>query len=112
LGYVTRVDALNVYHSGDTLLHDDLVPALKSQRVGVALVPINGNKPERHVAGNLRGSEAAQLAFDIGARLAIPHHFDMFAFNTEPSDEFVTECRRLSQVCRVLQNGEGLDLAI
>jgi len=112
LGYVARLDTLKLYHSGDTLLHDDLVPALKPQQVGVALLPINGNKPERRVAGNLRGSEAAQLAFDIGAKLAIPHHFDMFAFNTEPPDEFVAECGRLTQAYRVLANGEGLDLAI
>jgi L-ascorbate metabolism protein UlaG (beta-lactamase superfamily) len=111
LGYVARVESLTIYHSGDTLLHDDLVPALKPQKIDVALLPINGNKPERRVAGNLRGSEAAQLAFDIGARLAIPHHFDMFEFNSESPDEFVAECRRLGQIFRVLENGEGLDLA-
>lgn len=110
LGYVARIDGLTVYHSGDTLLHDQLVPSLKPQRVDVALLPINGNRPERRVAGNLNGVEAAQLAAAIGARLAIPHHFDMFAFNTEPPDEFVAECLRLGQPCRVLQNGEGLDL--
>lgn len=111
LGYVARIDMLRIYHSGDTLLHDGLVPALKPQQIGVALVPINGSKPERRVAGNMRGIEAAKLAFDIGAKLAIPHHFDMFAFNTEPPDEFVAECRRLGQACRVLENGEGTELA-
>jgi L-ascorbate metabolism protein UlaG (beta-lactamase superfamily) len=110
LGYVVRIEAKKIYHSGDTLLHKDLVPALKPRQVDVALVPINGNKPERRVAGNLNGSEAAQLASEIGAKLAIPHHFDMFAFNTEPPDEFVAECRRLAQAYRLLQNGEGLDL--
>jgi len=52
------------------------------------------------------------LAFEIGAKLAIPHHFDMFAFNTEPPDEFVTECRRLSQKFVVLENGAGVDLEV
>jgi L-ascorbate metabolism protein UlaG (beta-lactamase superfamily) len=111
LGYVARVDTFKVYHSGDTLLHNELAPALESLQVDLALVPINGNKPERRVAGNLRGSEAAQLARGIGAKLAIPHHFDMFAFNTEPPDEFVAECGRLGQACRVLENGAGMDLA-
>lgn len=110
LGYVTRAGEVKIYHSGDTLRHPELAPALKPHRVDVALVPINGNKPERRVAGNLRGSEAAQLAAEIGAKLAIPHHFDMFAFNTEPPDEFVGECRRLGQAWRVLGNGEGVDL--
>ena len=112
LGYVLRVANLKVYHSGDTLVYNGLPPTLKTQQVGVALLPINGNKPERRVAGNMRGSEAANLAAEIGAKLAIPHHFDMFAFNTEPPDEFVAECHRLGQACRVLQNGEGVDLSL
>jgi len=112
LGYVARLNKLKIYHSGDTILHDALAPALQPLRIDVALVPINGNKPERRVAGNLNGIEAARLAFEIGARLAIPHHFDMFAFNTEPPDEFAAECRRLGQPCRVLGNGQGVELEL
>jgi L-ascorbate metabolism protein UlaG (beta-lactamase superfamily) len=110
LGYVAQLNSLKIYHSGDTVLHDGLVPALRTQRVDVALLPINGNKPERRVAGNLNGVEAARLAHEIGARLAVPHHFDMFAFNTESPNDFVAECRRLGQVYHVLANGAGLDL--
>lgn len=110
LGYVARVGGLRIYHSGDTLLHDGLASTLRVLQPEVALVPINGNKPERRVAGNLNGTEAAQLARQIGARLAIPHHFDLFAFNTEPPDEFEAECRRLGQAFRTLRNGEGTDL--
>jgi L-ascorbate metabolism protein UlaG (beta-lactamase superfamily) len=111
LGYVAQLGAFKVYHSGDTLLHDGLIPSLKPFSVDVAFVPINGNKPERRVAGNLNGVEAAQLSRQIGARLAIPHHFDMFAFNTELPDEFEAECNRLDQRFQTLRNGEGLDLA-
>lgn len=111
LGYVAEFEAFKLYHSGDTLLHEGLVPALRPQRVDLALLPINGNRPERRVAGNLNGAEAAKLALDIGARLAVPHHFDMFAFNTESPAEFMAECRRLGQPFQVLENGAGLDLA-
>lgn len=110
LGYVARVGGKTIYHSGDTLMHDELIPALEPFRVDLALVPINGNKPERKVAGNLNGREAAALAHAIGALLAVPHHFDLFAFNTEPPDEFAAACRRLGQPFRTLQNGEGVDL--
>lgn len=112
LGYVARVPDLKLYHSGDTLWHEGLAPALRPLQVQVALLPINGNRPERRVAGNLNGREAARLARDIGARLVIPHHFDMFAFNTEPPDEFVAECRRLGQPFQVLENGAGVDLEL
>jgi L-ascorbate metabolism protein UlaG (beta-lactamase superfamily) len=110
LGYVARVGPVVIYHSGDTLLHDGLIPALAPFHVDIALVPINGNRPERRVAGNLDGREAAGLAHAIGARLAVPHHFDLFAFNTAPPDEFETECLRLGQPFRTLGQGEGLDL--
>jgi L-ascorbate metabolism protein UlaG (beta-lactamase superfamily) len=110
LGFVARIGGLTFYHSGDTLMHDGLIPALAPFAPDIAFVPINGNKPERRVAGNLDGKEAAELAHAIGARLAIPHHIDMFAFNTASPELFIAECTRLKQTFRVLRNGEGFDL--
>jgi len=110
LGYVARAVGKTIYHSGDTLMHDGLVAALTPFKPDVALVPINGNKPERRVAGNLDGREAAWLAREIRAGIAIPHHFDMFEFNTAEPDEFETECRRLGQRFCTLRHGEGVDL--
>ncbi len=110
LGFVAQVGGLTFYHSGDTLMHDGLVAALEPFSPDIAFVPINGNKPERRVAGNLDGREAAELARAIHARLAIPHHFDLFAFNTATPELFETECRRVGQPYRVLGNGEGIDL--
>ncbi|HXU77127.1 MAG TPA: MBL fold metallo-hydrolase, partial [Methylomirabilota bacterium] len=73
----------------------------------LALLPINGDRPERKVAGNLDGRQAAQVAHAIGARWVIPCHYDLFEFNTASPDEFVAECERLGQPHRVLRNGEG-----
>jgi L-ascorbate metabolism protein UlaG (beta-lactamase superfamily) len=109
LGYVIRWDELTLYHSGDTMLHDGLVPALKPFAIDVALLPINGDRPERRVAGNLDGRQAAQLAHEIGARLAVPCHFDLFEFNTASPDEFVAECQRIGQPSRLLDQGESFD---
>ncbi len=69
LGFIVERHGFTLYHSGDTLLHDGLVPALKPKRCDIAFVPINGHKPERRVAGNLNGTEAAQLASEIGASI-------------------------------------------
>lgn len=110
LGFVAKLGGLTFYHSGDTLLHDGLASSLKPFVPDVAFVPINGNKPERRVAGNLDGAEAAALAKEIGAGVAIPHHFDMFAFNTASPDLFESECERLGQGYRVLGNGEGMNI--
>ena len=79
---------------------------LRKWALDVALLPINGRGPERRVAGNLDGREAATLAREIGAKLVIPCHYEMFEFNTESPDEFVGECRRLQQPSTVLRAGE------
>lgn len=110
LGYVARVDGKTVYHSGDTMLYEELVSLLTPFKPDLALLPINGNAPERRVAGNLDGREAAKLAHDIRSAVAVPHHFDMFEFNTAVPDEFAAECRRRGQQYRTLRNGEGMDL--
>jgi L-ascorbate metabolism protein UlaG (beta-lactamase superfamily) len=111
LGYVIRWGPLTFYHSGDTVLHDQLVPSLRRFEIDLALLPINGDKPERRVAGNLDGPQAAQLAHDIGARCVIPCHYDMFEFNTASPDEFIAKCEHLGQRYVVLRTGERYDLA-
>jgi L-ascorbate metabolism protein UlaG (beta-lactamase superfamily) len=106
LGYIIQFGPWRVYHAGDTKLYEGMADWIRPFRVDVALLPINGDQPERKVAGNLDGREAAQLAKAIGARLAIPMHYDMFTFNTAAPEEFVAECATLGQPCRVLQAGE------
>jgi len=114
LGYVVTFEAAGkpcaVYHSGDTLWHDGLIPALQPFDIDLAILPINGHRPERRVAGNLFGDEAAKLGRAIGADLVVPCHFQMFEFNTEPPDLFVETCETLGQRCRVLRCGERLSI--
>jgi L-ascorbate metabolism protein UlaG (beta-lactamase superfamily) len=109
LGYVLQFGDWSLYHSGDTLRYEGMAEKLRPFAVDFALLPINGRAPERRVAGNLSGPEAAQLAHDIGAKLVIPCHFEMFEFNTATPDAFVDSCRGLGQSFRVLRCGERLD---
>ena len=109
LGYVLRFGDWSLYHSGDTLRYDGMAEKLRPFAIDVALLPINGRAPERRVPGNLSGPEAAQLAQDIGAKLVIPCHYEMFEFNTATPDAFVETCRRLGQPFRILRCGERLD---
>jgi L-ascorbate metabolism protein UlaG (beta-lactamase superfamily) len=106
LGYVVRFGGWSVYHSGDTVRYAGMAEKLVSFQVDVALLPINGRAPERRVAGNLSGAEAAGLAHDIGAKVAIPCHYEMFEFNTATPDEFAAECARLRQAYRIVRCGE------
>jgi L-ascorbate metabolism protein UlaG (beta-lactamase superfamily) len=106
LGYVIRFGSWSIYHSGDTVLYDGLAARLKGEAVDVAILPINGNNPERGIPGNLDGREAARLAADIGARLVIPCHYEMFEFNTVTTGEFEAEAERLRQSYRILKAGE------
>lgn len=106
LGHVVRCGAWTIYHSGDTMLYDGMVDRLKDWQVDVAILPINGRAPERRVAGNLWGREAARLAKDISARLVVPCHYDMFEFNTATPEEFIATARHLGQGFKVLECGE------
>jgi L-ascorbate metabolism protein UlaG (beta-lactamase superfamily) len=109
LGYVVEFAGGTIYHSGDTILYEGMVERLRDWRIDVALLPINGRSPERRVAGNLNGREAATLARDVGSRCVIPCHYEMFEFNTATPDEFVAACRELAQPYAVLRAGERYD---
>jgi L-ascorbate metabolism protein UlaG (beta-lactamase superfamily) len=110
IGLIVEVGDYTIYHSGDTLLYDGMTDILKRWSIDVALLPINGRDPKRGVAGNLSSEEATQLAKDIGAKLVIPCHYDMFEFNTVSPDGFVEVAKRLGQPYYILQNGERLSL--
>lgn len=106
LGYIVRVGPITIYHSGDTLVYDGMRELLKRQSIDVAILPINGK------VGNMNGADAARLAHDIGAGLAIPCHYDMFEFNTaSPCEQFIPECDRLGQKYKILQAGERFRIA-
>jgi L-ascorbate metabolism protein UlaG (beta-lactamase superfamily) len=105
-----RIGPWRLYHAGDTIRYHGMAERLRPHAPHLALLPINGRAPERGVAGNLDGAEAALLARDMGAGLAVPCHFEMFAFNTAPPDAFAAECARLGQPYRVMRAGERLSL--
>ncbi len=106
LGYVVEFGGMAVYHSGDTILFDGMADRLRQRKIDVALLPINGRSPERRVAGNLWGREAAELAHDCGIGVVVPCHYEMFEFNTVTPDEFVATCQQLGQRYQVLRAGE------
>ncbi|MFO1451330.1 MAG: MBL fold metallo-hydrolase [Opitutaceae bacterium] len=110
VGFVVQVGPYRIYHSGDTVRYAGMAERLRDERIDLAFLPINGRAPERRVAGNLDGPEAARLAFDAGIRWVVPCHYEMFAFNTAAPDAFVDGCRKLGQRYAVVRAGERWEL--
>lgn len=106
MGYVIAFGEYHIYHSGDTLWFNEMIDLLRPFNIDVAILPINGNKPERKVAGNLDCKETAALGKAINAVCVIPCHYDLFAFNTADVNEFVEEAGKINQRYSVLKGGQ------
>jgi L-ascorbate metabolism protein UlaG (beta-lactamase superfamily) len=110
MGFIVEIGPFKLYHSGDTVLYEGMSEILAAHNIDIALLPINGRAPERHVSGNLWGHEAAELAKESGVKTVVPCHYEMFAFNTATTEEFVTTCEAIGQAYAVLRAGERLTL--
>ncbi len=108
LGFVIETGGLRFYHSGDGLAHDGLAAAIGPEPLDVMFLPVNGRDPARGVPGNMTAAEAVDLANVVRPRFVVPHHYEMFTFNTVPVAGFESEARRLRPgvEARVLRCGE------
>lgn len=108
VGYRVRFQGWTLLHPGDTIPFDGMDDWVTGSGIDVALLPINGRRPERRVSGNLWGDEAAHWAKAAGAQVAVPCHYDMFEFNTETPELFENTCQLIGQPFRTLRAGERL----
>jgi L-ascorbate metabolism protein UlaG (beta-lactamase superfamily) len=106
LGYIVEFGPWTIYHSGDSVEYDKMENYLTRWNLDIVFLPINGRKKERRIPGNMWGTESASLAKRVNARAVIPHHFNMFKFNTESPNDFIAEANNLGQLFFVLENGE------
>jgi L-ascorbate 6-phosphate lactonase len=109
LGFVFEVDRLKLYHSGDTLVYDGLAERLRRFDLDIAFLPINGTDARRDqlkVPPNMNMEEALELAQEIKPHLLIPHHYDMFTFNTADVRDFERLAASSGQEYAVLRCGE------
>jgi len=95
LGFIIESSGLRLYHSGDSVAYEGLAEALARESFDVLFLPINGRDPARGVSGNMSAAEAVDLASRVRPRFVVPHHYDMFTFNTVPVADFEAEARRL-----------------
>lgn len=93
LQYVIEGNGVRLYHAGDTVRYEGMLPKL--QRFGpldAALLPINGRDAERYrrnCIGNMTFQEAADLAGELRPGLVLPGHWDMFADNPGDPEAFM-----------------------
>jgi L-ascorbate metabolism protein UlaG (beta-lactamase superfamily) len=86
LGYVFKVAGIHIWHSGDCIPFDGLVDEVAPHAPDIALLPVNGRRPElsdNGVPGNFMIGEAISIAGAIGASHLVAHHYGLFDFNTE-----------------------------
>ena len=85
LGYIIDFDGVRIYHSGDCVPFEGQAELLRSNRVDVALLPINGRDSHR-LQNGVPGNFTVDEVLDLCAAAAIPavvgHHFGLFDFNT------------------------------
>jgi L-ascorbate 6-phosphate lactonase len=85
VGYCLKVNGKLIYHAGDTVLHPKVTRSVKAVgRPDIALIPINEPnyyRSKQGIIGNLTVREALGFAQEIGAKLVIPIHWDMFSLN-------------------------------
>lgn len=109
LGFVFQVDDVTIYHSGDTLAYEGLADRLRSFQPDIVFLPINGTDERRnalHVPPNMSMQDAVTLAKAVNAKLLVPHHYDMFTFNTADVGAFESLATSTDQPYRVAYAGE------
>jgi L-ascorbate metabolism protein UlaG (beta-lactamase superfamily) len=111
LSVLVEVDGLRIFHSGDTLVFDEQRAALAELRPDVVLLPANGRVAEHlGTPPNMSLEEGIELARACDARVLIPHHYDLFAFNSRPVDDIRRVLATSGVGHRVMEVDETLDL--
>lgn len=79
VGYLARLDnGPCIYFTGDTAYHDLLVDSVGEHTPDVLVTVING------AFRNMGSAEAAHLAKQLGVKIVIPCHHDLFPDNCQP----------------------------
>jgi L-ascorbate metabolism protein UlaG (beta-lactamase superfamily) len=122
VSWVVESGGRRVYHAGDTLFHGSWWRArMRLGDIDVAFLPVNGplvSLPHRQPGSPrnavLSPAEAAAAAQLLGARVAVPIHYDainnppVYAQTDDPAGTFAREAEALGVAVTVLEPGESL----
>lgn len=92
LQYIIEGNGVRIHHAGDTVRYEGMLSKVKQYGdIDIEMLPINGRDGKRyreHWIGNMVYQEAADFAGDVGTKIVIPGHWDMFAVNGENPEDF------------------------
>jgi L-ascorbate 6-phosphate lactonase len=102
LGIVLDLSGIKIYYAADTAYNPEVVKTARQVKPDIIIVPINGQY------GNLNSEEAAMLARDSGAKVAVPCHFWTFIIHRGDPQEFEVTMKKYAPECKVkfLHQGE------
>jgi L-ascorbate 6-phosphate lactonase len=101
LGVLLTVGDITAWHVGDSAYRPDLWQDIFGMGVDIVVPPING------AYGNMNGVEAAWLARDARARVAIPCHFWMFVEHNGNPAQFLEAMKTYAPEVRPLLLTQG-----
>jgi L-ascorbate metabolism protein UlaG (beta-lactamase superfamily) len=85
IGFVFKHEKRNIYHSGDTIIDVEIVDTIKKNGgAEIAFLSVNEKNYYRDklgIIGNMSVRDAFGFADEIGARIVVPMHWDMFELN-------------------------------
>jgi L-ascorbate metabolism protein UlaG (beta-lactamase superfamily) len=100
VGYVIEWEGHKLYHGGDGSPDDGVIERLRQLgSIDVAFIPVNERnfyKEKRGIIGNMSVREAFQMAADVGTKVLVPTHWDIFA----PNSVYEEEIKLLYQLMR------------
>lgn len=83
-GIIIEAEGERIYISGDTLFDEKLFK-VKDFHPDITFICINGR------LGNMNVNEAIITAKEIGAKVNVPNHYDMFESNSEDPEKFTSK---------------------
>lgn len=101
LGYIIEAQGQRFFHAGDMCMYDGLIEKLKN--IDIAFLPINGRdyfRTHNDIIGNFDCVEAVTLAKEIGAKMLVPMHHDLYAVNCVNPTVFINAINEIDKYRR------------
>jgi L-ascorbate metabolism protein UlaG (beta-lactamase superfamily) len=114
VGYVIGSNGSRLYLAGDTGVTEQLIECLQRLKpINCAFLPVNEQnffRARRGIIGNMSVREAFQLADELGVKVVIPMHWDMFAANSVAIDEIRAVYEQMQPGFRLLMQPDHIRL--